>query len=117
DTVWLKAYVVAGQHNYLATLSRIVHIDLIGEGRKVLQSLSLPLSFGIGVGDLVLPATADSYRIRVYTNWMRNFDKAYFFEKDLTRDDPSTPPSEIESSDIHIYSEGGSWSYDRPNRI
>lgn len=119
DTVWMKAYVVAGPRNLLTNLSQILYVDLIGADNQVLQKISLPLSFGIGVGDIVVPGTTstDRYRIRAYTNWMRNFGEAYFFESDLMMAHSSTNSPKSEPSAIRLFPEGGSWSYGRPTRM
>src|SRR5690606_9336261 len=86
DTVWMKAYVVAGPRNLLTNLSQILYVDLIGADNQVLQKISLPLSFGIGVGDIVVPGTTstDRYRSRAHTNSMRNFDAASYVERYLS---------------------------------
>src|SRR5690606_11826676 len=41
---------------------------------------------GSGNGSLILPSSVNSghYTVRAYTNWMKNFSSAYFFEKPLT---------------------------------
>jgi hypothetical protein len=50
------------------------------------------------------------YMLRAYTNWMKNFDPAFFFEKELTIVNtftrlPQPPPNEILS--VQFYPEGG----------
>lgn len=137
DTIWLKAYVVSGVRNLLSNLSRIVYVDLIDPDDNLIQSVRLPLSSGIGIGDFSLPLTLSDgeYRIRAYTNWMRNFDEAYFFETTLNIFDPISPndpigmekksDSGIESSDsstddpikIDLFPEGGSLSAGQLNRV
>ncbi len=84
DTIWFKTYVVNGE-NQLSGLSRIVYVELINEKDSIKRSLRLPLTAGLGWGDFIL---ADSlkegnYRIRAYTNWMRNFGEEYFYDKTL----------------------------------
>jgi len=85
DTIWLKAYVVNATKNQLSDWSKILYVELINEKDSIKKSLRLPVISGQAWGDFTL---ADSlvegnYRIRAYTNWMRNFDEAYFFDKTI----------------------------------
>lgn len=85
DTIWFKAYVVAGTRHRLSKLSRVLYVELIGPKDSVINRLTLKLNAGTGYGELVLAANAQkgSYRIRAYTNWMRNFGQEYFFDHRL----------------------------------
>ncbi|QEC77864.1 TonB-dependent receptor [Mucilaginibacter ginsenosidivorax] len=86
DDIWFKAYVTIGSKHQLSALSEILNVDLIDENDSVKRSIKLPLISGLASGDFAL---ADSmkegnYRIRAYTNWMRNESEAYFFDKTIT---------------------------------
>lgn len=92
DTIWFKSYVVSGQTNQLSDLSKILYVDLISEKDSIKKALRLPIVSGLSWGDFIL---ADSlvegnYRIRAYTNWMRNFDEAYFYDKVIKIGNSST---------------------------
>src|SRR5690606_24283855 len=81
--IWFKAYVTIGQFNLLSGLSKILYVDLINPQEQVTKSLRLPLLGGVTVGDFSLADTLSegSYRIRAYTNWMRNFDEGLFYDR------------------------------------
>ena len=83
DDIWFKAYVVSGSDHQLTTLSRIVNIELIDERDSIKQSVKLPLTQGVANGDIALPDTLQqgNYRIRAYTNYMRNAGSDYFFDR------------------------------------
>jgi len=51
----------------------------------VLQT-KIALDKGTGNGSLYIPLSFNSgfYRLRAYTNWMKNFDAGYYFEKPVT---------------------------------
>lgn len=85
DTIWFKAYVVNADRNRLSGLSKILYVDLINEKDSIKKTLRLPIISGLSWGDFTLSdsLTEGNYRIRAYTNWMRNFDEAYFFDKNL----------------------------------
>lgn len=85
DDIWFKAYVTIGSDHRLSAYSEVLNVDLIDENDSVKRSLKLPLTAGLTAGDFAL---ADSmaegnYRIRAYTNWMRNEGDAYFFDKTI----------------------------------
>ncbi len=86
DTIWFKAYVTIGEEHRLSALSNIVNVELINSKDSLSQRIRVPLVAGLGWGEFVLPdtLTQGNYRIRAYTNWMRNQDEAYFFDKRLT---------------------------------
>src|SRR5690606_23317859 len=79
---WFKAYVTIGPLNFLSALSKILYVDLIHPTDKIVQSIRLPLILGGTMGDFKLAdsLSAGNYRIRAYTNWMRNFDSDAFFD-------------------------------------
>lgn len=84
DTIWFKAYVTIGSKNQLSALSGGVYVDLINEGDSVAQSLKLPLTAGMGKGNIVLSDTVlreGNYRLRAYTQWMRNAGSEYFYDR------------------------------------
>ncbi|OKS89551.1 carboxypeptidase-like regulatory domain-containing protein [Mucilaginibacter polytrichastri] len=85
DDMWFKAYVTVGPRHQLSALSGALNVELIDDKDSVKQSIKIPLSAGLGQGDFALSDTlaAGSYRIRAYTNWMRNAGPDYFFDKTI----------------------------------
>ncbi|WP_374165759.1 TonB-dependent receptor [Arcticibacter sp. MXS-1] len=83
DTIWFKAYIVHAEQNALSNLSKILYVDLINEKDSLKKSLRLPVVAGLAWGDFVLPDSLaeGNYRLRSYTNWMRNFGEEYYFDK------------------------------------
>jgi hypothetical protein len=85
DTVWFKAYVTVDIHQP-STLSKVVYIDVISSKDSIVQTLKLQANGGIALGDFILSDVnykQGNYRVRAYTNYMRNFDAAYFFNKTI----------------------------------
>lgn len=128
DDIWFKAYITIGGFNALSQFSKLIYVELIGPDNKVVQALRLPISAGISFGDFSLSENLPSgnYRVRAYTQWMRNFDEAYFFEKTITFLNPlSTATSEKSETNsrtggpvkIGLFPESGYISYDLPNRV
>ncbi len=86
DTLWFKAYITQGSRNVLSTLSGSVYVDFINEKDSVYRSIRLPVVEGTASGDLILSDDylAGIYRIRAYTQWMRNKAPDYFFDKSFS---------------------------------
>jgi TonB-dependent SusC/RagA subfamily outer membrane receptor len=84
DTIYFKAY-VTDPLNQLSSLSKILHVDFIGPIGTIEQSIQLRLNDGLAAGDLALPETIGGgyYRVRAYTNLMRNYDQDFFFDKHI----------------------------------
>ncbi|SHN25979.1 hypothetical protein [Mucilaginibacter sp. OK098] len=81
DTLYFKAYVTMGQRHEPSQISGILHVDLINTQNKIDQSLLLDITGGIGKGDFALPDSLPkgNYRVRAYTDWMRNNGETGFF--------------------------------------
>ncbi len=86
DTIWFKAYITIDVHQP-SSLSKVVYVDIISSKDSIVQTLKLQASGATALGDIILSSPLykqGNYRIRAYTNWMRNFDAAYFFKKTIT---------------------------------
>jgi hypothetical protein len=85
DTIWFKAYTVVGPAHELSSLSGVLHAELINSKDSVIRRLNLPLDDGLAVGDFTLSRSlsAGVYRIRAYTNWMRNDNNYGFYEQQV----------------------------------
>ena len=85
DNIWFKAYVVDGSTSLPSTLSGILYVELINEKDSIKKQLKLPMQSGITWGDFKLSDSLSegNYRIRAYTQWMRNAGPAFFFDKTI----------------------------------
>jgi hypothetical protein len=82
DTIWFKAYITVEKHQPSA-LSGVVYVDIINSQDSVMESQRLQAKNGFANGNITLTGETykqGSYRIRAYTNWMRNFDPDYFYD-------------------------------------
>lgn len=85
DTIWFKAYVTIDVHQP-SLLSKIVYVDVITSKDSIVQSLKLQVVGSVAFGNVMLSAPLykqGNYHFRAYTNWMRNDDPAYFFNKTI----------------------------------
>ncbi|MDB5008905.1 MAG: hypothetical protein JWP45_3298 [Mucilaginibacter sp.] len=83
DAIYFKAYVVKGERHDLTNFSAMLHVDLIDPNNTIIQTELLQLNNGVGWGDFSLLGTLKkgTYRIRAYTEWMRNEKEPNFFEQ------------------------------------
>ncbi len=114
ETLWFKTYYVDGSFHKSLTLSKVAYVELLDkEGRSVLQT-KIALALGGGSGSLFLPASlnAGTYRMRAFTNWMKNVNADYFFEKTITIVNPFKPLGlpllkTTPDYDVQFFPEGG----------
>jgi len=119
DTMYFKAYVTEGEGHQLSKLSKVLHVDLSGASNNANQSIQLSLTSGVAWGEFVLPDTlpTGNYRVRAYTQLMRNDDAAGFFNQTIpviavrnikVPESNIKPPQNINSkADIQFFPEGG----------
>ncbi len=83
DNIWFKAYLVNGLSTSLTNTSNNLYVELISPEAEIVNREIVRLDKGLGNGDFKLADTlADgNYRLRAYTNWMRNFGDNFVFEK------------------------------------
>lgn len=85
DTVWFKVYLTMDVH-MPSNISKVVYVDILNSKDSIVQKLKLPVLGSTAFGDILLNKPLykqDNYHIRAYTNWMRNSDAAYFFNKTI----------------------------------
>ncbi|WP_316822157.1 TonB-dependent receptor plug domain-containing protein [Pedobacter gandavensis] len=85
DNIWFKAYLYNSTTQEPSDISKILYVELINERDSVKQQLKLPVMGGATWGNFSLPdtLTEGNYRIRAYTQWMRNTGPEFFFDKTI----------------------------------
>ncbi|RZK55379.1 MAG: hypothetical protein EOO91_14225 [Pedobacter sp.] len=85
DDIWFKAYVVDSKTAAPTAISNILYIELINERDSLTKQLKLQMVSGIAWGDFKLSDSLaeGNYRIRAYTQWMRNAGAEFFFDKTI----------------------------------
>jgi hypothetical protein len=86
EICWFKIYSVDAFFNQPLNLSKIAYVELLDKKNKPVLQAKIALNEGNGNGSLQLPISIVSgkYKLRSYTNWMKNFSADYFFDKTLT---------------------------------
>lgn len=85
DDIWFKAYVLNTKTQEPTDISKILYIELINEKDSLKRLVKLPLMGGITWGNFKLTDSLGegNYRVRAYTNYMRNFGTDFFFDKTI----------------------------------
>ena len=115
EDLWFKAYLVNGQTNYLTNTSNNLYVELITPTNEILMQEVIRLDKGEGHGDfkLIDSIAAGRYRLRAYTNWMRNFGNMFVFEKEIRIASPVTATAGKRAAEtlptprISFFPEGG----------
>lgn len=85
EIIWFSIYNVDEQRKTGSTISSIAYAELLDAMNTPLLQAKIKLDSGRGSGSLVIPANANTgvYTFRCYTNWMKNFGAATFFNKQV----------------------------------
>lgn len=85
ETIWFSAYVRDGQSMKASKKSDIVHVEFLNPKGTVDKTINIIAKNGMAAGDFSLDkeALGGLYKVRAYTNWMKNEGPDNVFEKDL----------------------------------
>lgn len=114
EIIWFKAYLVSNPDNRLAASSRVAYVEVLDEENRPVLQEKIGMKDGRGNGSLFLSSEFPSgnYKVRAYTAWMKNFDAAFFFEKEITIVNtrvplPLLPADTSVMYDMQFFPEGG----------
>jgi hypothetical protein len=128
EILWMKLYVVDATTHQPLALSRSAFVEILSDEQKPVLQARIALDTGLGNGSFQLPFSlhSGSYRLRAYTNWMKNSPPETWFEKRLTilntlRNNPPGAPSSSSAPtppyDIQFFPEGGTLVAGVPNHL
>ncbi len=114
EIVWFKAYLVSHPDNRPAGSSRVAYVEVLDEENRPVLQEKIGMKDGAGKGSFYLSSEFPSgnYKLRAYTAWMKNFEAAFFFEKEITIVNTSSPlpllpPDTSVMYDMQFFPEGG----------
>src|SRR6476659_7141721 len=118
EILWFKAYITRAVDNNFSFLSQICYVEVFSADKKPLLQAKIDIDSGRGAGSFVIPSfiRTGNYLIRAYTNWMKNFDPAFFFEQPLTIVNTGKKAQPADTSkdatySIQFFPEGGNMVY------
>ena len=91
EPIWIKSYVLDAATLLPDTISKDVYVELLNMNNQSVASIILRSKQGFSNGNIQLRDTIleGNYQIRAYTNWMRNFDKDFFYYKTISVKNPN----------------------------
>src|SRR5579872_7270189 len=86
EILWFKIYCVDASTHTPLDLSKVCYVDVLDKDDRFVLQGKIGMKEGEGKGSFYLPLTLNSgnYKLRAYTNWMKNFGPGYFFEQPVT---------------------------------
>ncbi len=113
ELLWFKVYNVDANTNLFSDFSKVAYVDILDENNEPVMQAKVSLKNGIGTGSIKVPSILKNgrYKLRGYTNWMKNFGPSHFFEKQIslvnTLISPENSIKSQASVDIQFFPEGG----------
>ncbi len=94
ETMWVRIYQVDATHHRPVNLSKVAYVEILNRDNEPVVQAKIELDEDGGHSGLFIPATlsTDTYLVRAYTNWMRNFPQEYYFTKTVTVVNPFIKP-------------------------
>ena len=114
ETLWFKVYAVEGSQHQPLDLSQVAYLELLDKNNKPVLQAKLAMEEGSGHGSFYLPLSlaTGNYKLRGYTNWMKNYSPDFYFEKVISLVNTFTNPDLQTSNqqagfDLQFFPEGG----------
>ena len=122
EIIWFKLYVVNAENNKPVDLSKVAYLEILDKDRQPVLQGKIALNEAKGSGSLYLPFSLNSgvYKLRAYTNWMKNFDEGFYFEKTITVINSlknfNAQSAPLRNYDLQFFPEGGNFVQGIENR-
>jgi hypothetical protein len=113
EIMWFKIYCLDAGSLRPLDLSKICYVEVLDKDDRFVVQAKIALTDAEGKGSFYLPLTLSSgnYKLRGYTNWMKNFGAASFFERPVTIINTlkELPPQALASGDAPDSAYGASF--------
>lgn len=113
EILWFKIYNTDAPTDKLLDISKVVYVEILDYKHTPVLQAKISMKQGMGTGSFYLPfsVSTGNYSLRAYTNWMKNFDAGYYFEKQISilntiKASPEQPKATT-AYDIQFLPEGG----------
>lgn len=85
ETLWFSAYLLDATNHKPDSSTTNLYVEIISPSGYKAQSKLIRMNGGFGNGEFTFLDTIPegNYKIRAFTNWMRNFNDDFFFEKEI----------------------------------
>jgi len=124
ETVWFQAYVTISPLGTFTDLSNTLYVQLLDQNDELITEEKVFVENGAGAGHLELPDDLANgrYQLVAFTKWMRNFEEASYFRKDIDilsafSEDLVNPSNKSQGIDLQFLAESGSFIADIPTKV
>jgi hypothetical protein len=124
ETMWFKLYNADGTLHKPLDMSKVAYVEVLDDAQQAVLQAKVALKEGTGNGSFILPATLKSgnYKVRAYTNWMKNFSTEFYFEQPVTIvntfQQPEAPEKPVAAGyTIQFFPEGGNMVAGVANKV
>lgn len=113
ETLWFSVYVVDGTLHKPLDVSKVAYAEILDKANFPVLQAKIRLTDGRGNGSFFLPASLSSgqYKLRVYTNWMKNFSPEFYFHEIFNLVNPFVSPEPLAKPNtthtVDFFPEGG----------
>lgn len=116
ERIWFRAYMMDASSHIPVILSNCLYVELLSSADSLVTRVKLIPTDGCFSGYLDVPeeAKAGIYKLRAYTNYMRNVGEDYFFMRKVVIDDltytkeTEYKPQKVSSAyNVSFFPEGG----------
>jgi alpha-2-macroglobulin-like protein len=85
DDIWMAVWITDGITNKASNISEILTVELVNPKGNIEETRRLIATKGRATCDFTLDSLVSGgiYKIKAYTNWMKNFGEENSFEKDI----------------------------------
>jgi len=85
ETIWFRAFHYSLRDHQPIAFSKVLYVELIDSKNISTIQIKIKIDSSGGSGSINLPVNLNSgrYRIRAYTNWMKNFDNSPFYSSEI----------------------------------
>ncbi len=112
EICWFKIYLVDAFFAKPLSISKIAYVEILDVNNKPILQTKIAMKNGFGDGSLQIPFSVKTghYKMRAYTNLMKNYSPDFYFEKQITiinTQQPAEIATEMEDYDLQFFPEGG----------
>ena len=85
EHIWYTSYVVDAINHEPDGSANNLHVELLNSQGDFISISLIPVQDGYSYGDVFLPDSIPegNYFLRAYTDWMRNFDEDFYYQREI----------------------------------
>lgn len=125
DIIWFKLYDTDADSHIPLSISKVAYVEIIDRNQSPVMQVKIALYNGSGNGSVYIPVNLSNgnYKLRAYTNWMKNFAADAYFEKQIAIVNPLKSPESTDKQqpaipyDVQLFTEGGTLLNGVENRL